>query len=1023
LEQVLQSDPCFTRAYHKILATLTLLGRPEDARDFFENLLAQGPKFECARYGLALYYRQKNRLDRAEDYLQSCVQSEPRLLAVYAQIAEVARQRGKSGVLEKNWKALSSVQPTNDFVWFGLAHLYVERHDWVRATAALDRVSQALGAEWEVEEDRYWTKYYTDKVDVALNVLARMLKRAQALYDPEHEGIALGRMGMSYPDISDFDRASSSLERAIQLLQTVDDHGDEEIFRGNLGMVYAFLGRYDDALKQCGEAIEIAKQLGRAEDLGRHFGLIANIYNETGYYEKALQAYTGALQISRKTSDVSSQVYQLGNIALVYKVLGKSARGLDFVGEARGLIPVLPEPNPKLEGDLLQTRGALLSDIGHYTEALPVYLRSLAIAQRTGDLLSVATRQAAVSGLEARAGNSRAAIQGLNEALHNAQAVKARIVEGEIWNGLGDLQLARGNLVRAQGAFLEAQALARETQMPEILWRADAGLGQVAEQNHQPIEAIRQNSGAIEAIEHVRARAGLPEEKAGFFASKVKVYRRQIRLLLSLHETNPQENYLELAFAYAERSRARAFLDSISESSHLGIHGGENPDLARRQRDLEARLSGLQSKVIDAYAGQSSPNLRALPAGLAKADEEYLSLKREIRREIPAYSAFRYSDPLQLKDVQASLADDSVLLSYTLDTPVSFLIAISHEKCVVARLPAEDVLASRVEGLRKSIAAGPSRMMLADFVSRSSRLYEDLIRPVETIIRGKRRLIFIPDGALHYLPFAALLKSRPGALSSARVSQLPYLIRRYAISYTPSATVLSALHERRAKKDLADKALLAVGDPMYSSAKSGTQQATLPGFDGRSGLIPLPYSRTEVQSIAKLYPPASVSVLTGADATVENVKRKADDYRILHFAVHGIIDETNPQFSGLALAHRNGAGEVLPVYQILDLRLKADLVVLSACETGLGRYVSGEGLVGLSEAFLYAGAPSVVVSLWRVDDQSTSELMINLHRTLQTPIFSKASSLQKAQLNLIDQRVQFAHPYYWAAFSLIGDSN
>jgi len=297
--------------------------------------------------------------------------------------------------------------------------------------------------------------------------------------------------------------------------------------------------------------------------------------------------------------------------------------------------------------------------------------------------------------------------------------------------------------------------------------------------------------------------------------------------------------------------------------------------------------------------------------------------------------------------------------------------------------------------------------------------------------------VIVADDALHRLPFGVLLRSG----QESRVNRMPFLARDYAVNYAPSASVFAALNDRvnqqAPERPGAMKQLLAFADPDYAPETSGPLGVAVRsafGGDGQWRLERLAGSRNEVEAIARLYPEDAVKLFLGKDANEENAKDEGrlSEYRILHFAAHGLLNEQRPQFSGLILSLPSrpegesgasdspGAGArgdgLLQAYEIFNLKLRAELVVLSACETGLGKLVNGEGLMGLTRSFFHAGAPTVVASLWKVADGSTATLMTRFHRHLIGGK-GKAEALRQAQLEMI---LEGKHPYYWAAFVLIG---
>jgi CHAT domain-containing protein len=316
-----------------------------------------------------------------------------------------------------------------------------------------------------------------------------------------------------------------------------------------------------------------------------------------------------------------------------------------------------------------------------------------------------------------------------------------------------------------------------------------------------------------------------------------------------------------------------------------------------------------------------------------------------------------------------------------------------------------------------------------------------LIQPAGGLLAGKRELIIVADDALHRLPFEVLLGSpstKAATVASSDPRRWPYLVGQFAISYAPSASVWASLRNHRENADAPQKAYVAFADPDYD--RGGQEQkdsviASLTRGDGgeRLKLARLPHSQREVEHIARLFSKDEADLYLHASANEENVKAKdrLSRYRIVHFSAHGLINEHRPRFSGILLSTpatgkdgKTAAEEdgLLSAYEVFNLKLNAELVVLSACETGLGKEVKGEGMMGLMRAFIYAGAPSVVVSLWKVDDEGAADLMIGFYRHWQGSgrgKLSKPEALRRAQLDAIKQG---SLPYYWAPFILVGKS-
>ncbi|MCP4659157.1 MAG: CHAT domain-containing protein [bacterium] len=448
------------------------------------------------------------------------------------------------------------------------------------------------------------------------------------------------------------------------------------------------------------------------------------------------------------------------------------------------------------------------------------------------------------------------------------------------------------------------------------------------------------------------------------------------------------------------------------------------------------RLSHLQTRLIEAKSKPAAnEDLIAQLGGLLdQAERDRRELEEEIRRRHPRYASLQYPQPLGLTAIQALLDSETALLEYTLGEEASTLFVVTREGLTTYPLASSAEEISVLVDEMRGFLGRPGHSVRSKFDRAAHKLYQLLIAPAEPVIADKTRLLIAPDAALYSLSFEVLL---PRRFSAPRFQGLDYLLRRWSVTYVPSASVLACLEEPPRTGAASDSALafLGFGDPLYRLGAAGDAPAKWPA--DRSGdaevrsfftdserwdMSRLKNSAREVSEISQLFDPEEVKIFLRGEATEENAKSEVymRHARLIHFATHGVISEQQPQLSGLVLTLDEDPAEdgLLQVYEIFNLKINADLVVLSACETGLGKEVRGEGLIGLSRAFMYAGTPSVVVSLWQVADGSTADLMVRFYGHLAQGI-DKTESLRRAKLELLDEG-RFAHPYYWAPFILIG---
>jgi CHAT domain-containing protein len=396
----------------------------------------------------------------------------------------------------------------------------------------------------------------------------------------------------------------------------------------------------------------------------------------------------------------------------------------------------------------------------------------------------------------------------------------------------------------------------------------------------------------------------------------------------------------------------------------------------------------------------------------AALERERSMLDQRIRREDPRYAEVRYPLPVELQTVQRRLGPNQVLLEYSLGERRSVVFAVTRDRLVACDdLPAADAVRTRVGELRAALTSPSRALAFGAFVRVARRLHDELLACALDRVDPGAELVIVPDGPLHFVPFEVLLTAEAGP--AATWADLPYLVRRQPVGYTPSASVLARLESQAPAPAGAGPRFIGFGDPVASGDA---------GPFGNRRPAALAHSEEEVRRIAELFGDRSSVVYLGAEATEENVKdnpllRQA---QWVHFATHGVVDAARPRRSGLLLARSEGSAEdgVLSMGEVFNLELGGALVVLSACETGLGKEVSGEGVVGFTRAFLYAGARNVLISLWPVEDRSTAELMIAFKRSSDRQ-GALVEALQEAKRELLDDG-RYADPRYWAPFVLVG---
>jgi CHAT domain-containing protein len=410
----------------------------------------------------------------------------------------------------------------------------------------------------------------------------------------------------------------------------------------------------------------------------------------------------------------------------------------------------------------------------------------------------------------------------------------------------------------------------------------------------------------------------------------------------------------------------------------------------------------------------------SLKAKIRDSEDALRKLKAEMRNTNPRYAELQYPQTISLGEAKEMLPDDNtILLEYSLGDSSSCLWVITRRDHKFFRLPPRKILQDQIESMRFALL-DPDNSNIDFITGPGYSLYRQLVKPAEPYFTKKTRLIIVPDGILNYLPFEVLLSDSTARGSNASFSDLPFLVKKYPLSYAQSGTVLKNLIAQRnesAGTNADRKRIIALGDPLYNNKNVDES----PGVYSFSRLE---NSGMEVEKIASYFDKGSADILLQDEASEDAFKGNGElkKYDYIHFATHGLIDENKPDFSSLVLTRNSSSTEdgFLRANEIFNLKLDADLVVLSACQTGLGKLIRGEGMVGLTRAFMYAGTPAVMVSLWSVSDISTATLMGEFYKNMLKGDLIKTDALRKAQLAVLKDE-KFAHPFYWAPFVIFGD--
>lgn len=813
--------------------------------------------------------------------------------------------------------------------------------------------------------------------------------------------------------------AADHLERALSLRRDTGDLRGASTTLLNLAACHRNLGQATEALEHSLEALELARQ---QSDIGTEATVLQNLgvlYKARGDIQAALDVYNRARDLAAAIGRRATEAWAASNLGELYLLLGESDRALELFRQALSSNRAIASVDGEAR-DLMKI-GELHLAAGRRELARASFEEAIVKSRFAQDLKNEAYSLRGLARESLDAGDPLRARKLLNDALSLQRRIGFRPGQVETLRDLGHAYVELGEHDEALVSYQESIAAAAEIGDRYGEARSRVGLGRLERLRGNLNAARAQLEAGLAIIESLRTQVLSPDLRASFLARSQDDFVTLADVMIEQSEVDRDGGNQRAAFEVSERARARSLVELLTEAQ-IEVRQGIDRSLAESEKELDARLWLAQSNLIREL---SSTEPDAAKVAMQRRRLEDIRFQREelrwrIRREHPRYAEIRYPQPLGLTAVQALLAPDSALLEYLLGPARSLLFVVTTDGLAVYELPARSELVDLIREARQGLES-PDRRRFGSFLRSASRLYQELIAPARDRLEGKSHLIVAPDAELYYLPFEALVATSPAAPPT-------YLIERWALSYAPSGSVLASLDREAAETP--DKTLLAFGDPVLPRNSGAAREEEKPPTRGLAERPQwrwrrLEGARREVIAIAELYGSDRAAVFLGPDASEHNFETSVylDSARVVHLAAHAIVDERRPAYSALLMSHEPGDEEdgLLEAHEIFNLNLGADLVVLSACETALGKDVRGEGLVGLTRAFLYAGARSVTVSLWPVDDVSTADLMVHFHRQLREGA-DKAQALRSAKLTTLSSG-RWRHPYYWAPFVLMGASD
>ncbi|NEO84287.1 MAG: CHAT domain-containing protein [Spirulina sp. SIO3F2] len=853
--------------------------------------------------------------------------------------------------------------------------------------------------------------------------------RNQDLDNLDDYGFLTRKLAALYDAVGDREAAIAHTESSIALYRQVNNRFNLARALATMGDIYHRLGETDQQQATYAEAMAIAQELDNAFLKTILRIRLAELKYEAQDFEGALALLQENLTAARALQDPRSEADALERLSDFYSPWMNPAVedvevALQYRAQARRVLEQTDDIDSMADtlvwsGDLAWFENRLDAALNYYQQALAAYERDSFLANRKVNVLVNMGR------IKLKQSQPQVALRYLEQAM----ATDVR----QTWDILkyqGDAYQQLKQLDRA----LDFYEKALQVSNTQILINSSgsnswydyletwSAIAQVQRDQGDYAAALTQIRKVIRELEIYSRRLKNPRSRQDFFASVQTYYDLYIDILMRLHQQEPGNGYDGQALQADERRRTQGLLGLLAEAN-VDIRKGVEPTLLEREAAVVQELEALETRRIAALA--QAADTAGIETERDRLLRQYQSIQNQIRAANPQYAQIQYPQPLELQAIQQLLDADTVLLQYSLGEQQSHLWLVSQQELKSYVLPPRAELASLTQTFNRRLRSATSPERLYDA---AQALSQPLLAPVQEQLTGKRLLV-VSDGALQYVPFAAL--TQPDSDGYAP------LINQYEIVSLPSISTLATLRKTDAQRSQPAKTIAIMADPVFTATdervvKGGLQDTVLATLqvsraasDVGISWTRLPGTRQEAQAILELVPAAQSEAHFGfAASKAAAFNPDLGTAQFVHFATHGFVNTQKPELSGIVMSLIDETGQpqngFLRLNDVYNLDLAAELVVLSACETGTGPLVRGEGLIGLTRGFMYAGAERVVASLWQVDDAATAALMSEFYRQLLTEQATPAAALRAAQQAIAAQD-QWAAPYYWAAFTLQGD--
>lgn len=818
----------------------------------------------------------------------------------------------------------------------------------------------------------------------AIEAYTQALPLFRATGDQKAEATSLLHLGIIHSTLGERQKALDYLDQAVLLFRVIGDRQGEGGALTSLGNLYGVLGKFQESLSYFRKALELFRATGFREGEALVLVAMGPAYNAAGQTDKARESLEQALLVSRAAGYRVGEAAALGSLGFLSTYLLDVEKALEYYHQA---LPLVRAQSDRV-GESVTLHGLCVTHLSlrDYQKGFDYCAQSLALLRANGD------RQ------------------------REAIALK-HIAIGE---------RNRGNLAASQAAI----------------------------------------ESAISILESLRTKVINPELRLSYFGRSQDDYEFYVDLLMLLHKQHPNDGYDGKALEATERARARSLLDTLMEAN-ADIRQGVDAALLQREREIQRLLNAKAQAQLQLHSQHSRVQATAIAEEIQTLIKQLQQVETEIRKTSPHYASLMQPRPLTLKEIQTQVLDlDTLLLEYSLGEERSYLWAVTTNSITSHELPKRDEIETasrhlhdllnarnfRVKGETNEQRARRVEQADAEVPVAAASLSRMVLAPVAGQL-GNKRLMIVADDALHFVPFGVLPVGSGGTSSTNRQRRATKpLIEDHEIVNLPSASTLAVIRGEVAGRNPAPRSVVAVADPVFmksdervrtsrDKAGLGHNQAPARGENidrqlvkateetgvASDGLyVPrLPGTRQEAEQIVAMVSTNERRLMLDFAANRDAAtSAELGQYRYVHFSTHGLLNSVHPELSGLVFSLVNERGETqdgfLRAHEIFNLKLSPEVVVLSACQTGMGKNIRGEGLVSLTRGFMYAGAPRVIVSLWGVSDWGTTELMVRFYEAMLKDGLRPAAALRAAQVSLMKDK-RWASEYYWAPFTLQGE--